>query len=174
MRRISRRAPGGDAQPPPTLSGMPPRGPLTPEGMGKMNNLIIQKQNNHLRIIIKGELASRMFWLFESRMKEEIEPFMSVEINLNAVEFIDSSGIGFLLSIKNAVERKGGTFFLASPSFRTMRVLNKLLLNTVFNVIDDAPQFKDHALHENAGNAESTTYAWNSEQFAGAALATVA
>lgn len=141
-----------------------------------MNSLKIQKQNNHLRINIKGELAYQMFWLFEPRMKNEIEPFMNVEIHLNEVNFIDSSGVGFLLRIKNVVERKGGTFFVVSPSFKIMRVLKNLLLDTVFPVIEDTSQFINFSHPDNACEAGivSITYAWNSEQYSEAALLPVA
>lgn len=135
-----------------------------------MNSLKIQKQNNHLRIFISGELAYQTFWSFESRMKKEIKPFTRVEIDLSDVDFIDSSGIGFILRIKNAAERKGGTFFIAAPSLKVMRILKKLLLNTVFPIIED----ETYSGAWDAIEARTMKCAVNAPHFLNAALQPVA
>jgi anti-anti-sigma factor len=141
-----------------------------------MNSLKIKKQNGQLHIFITGDLEYQMLWLYESRLEIEIEPSMTVQMHLGNVDFIDSSGIGFLLRIKNMVECSGGTLIITAVSFRARRILNKLLLNRVFTFTEEArPSGECEGADEIFTiDMETVKKALRAEQYAAAALPSVA
>src|SRR5258708_4298944 len=58
-------------------------------------------------------------------------------LNLRAVEYIDSSGLGQLISIWTSIRNKGGHMTIVSPTKRVERLLEITRLNTVFEIFAD-------------------------------------
>ncbi|MGA1976752.1 MAG: STAS domain-containing protein [Bacteroidales bacterium] len=58
-------------------------------------------------------------------------------LNLQGVEYIDSSGFGCLLSILKSARNNYCTLKLAKPEPAVMLVLHTLHLHTVFDIFDD-------------------------------------
>lgn len=61
----------------------------------------------------------------------------NIVLNLSEVPYIDSSGIGELVSSFVAVRREGGTVRLLSLTRRVREVLQIVKLLTVFEIFDD-------------------------------------
>jgi anti-sigma B factor antagonist len=58
-------------------------------------------------------------------------------LNLSGVEYIDSSGLGQLISIWTSIRNKGGHMTVFSPTKRVDRLLEITRLNTVFEIFAD-------------------------------------
>ena len=57
-----------------------------------------------------------------------------VVLDLRGVELIDGAGLGRLLAILHRVNANGGTLRLASPTRRTLNLLQLTNLDTVFEI----------------------------------------
>jgi len=58
-------------------------------------------------------------------------------LNLRGVEYIDSSGLGQLISIWTSIRNKAGHLTILSPTKRVDRLLEITRLNTVFEIFAD-------------------------------------
>src|SRR5215475_2113287 len=58
-------------------------------------------------------------------------------LNLTGLEYMDSSGIGQLLSIWTSIKNKGGHMTIVRPSARIQRLFEITKLGTVFEFFDD-------------------------------------
>lgn len=75
-------------------------------------------------------------------LKGKIEDLCSVEgrniaIDLAAVSFIGSLGIGLLSFAKKLVESTGGAFCLLAPNKSVMAVIKRLKLENMFNIYEN-------------------------------------
>ena len=64
-------------------------------------------------------------------------PVSHYEIHLGELEYIDSSGVGMLLMLHEACEKKHSTLTLVKPSVQVMKVLRLTRLEQMFNIVDD-------------------------------------
>lgn len=60
----------------------------------------------------------------------------SILIDLGKVPYVDSTGIGFLVSSHTAVTNQGGDFKLLSPNPRVREVLRITKLDKIFEIFD--------------------------------------
>ena len=60
----------------------------------------------------------------------------SILIDLGKVPYVDSTGIGFLVSSHTAVTSQGGDFKLLSPNPRVREVLRITKLDKIFEIFD--------------------------------------
>ncbi len=58
-------------------------------------------------------------------------------LNLAALEYIDSSGLGELVASLTAVSRLGGSMNLLSPAKRVRELLQITKVNSLFQIFDD-------------------------------------
>ena len=58
-------------------------------------------------------------------------------LNLRGVDYIDSSGLGQMISIWTSIRNKGGHMTVLSPTRRVDRLLDITRLNTVFEIFAD-------------------------------------
>ena len=58
-------------------------------------------------------------------------------LNLAAVTYIDSDGLGELISIWTSIRRAGGRLILLRPVERVQELFRITKLNTVFEILDD-------------------------------------
>lgn len=56
-------------------------------------------------------------------------------LNLAAVDYVDSSGLGQLVSIWTSIRNKGGHMTVLSPTKRVERLLEITRLDTIFTVV---------------------------------------
>ncbi|MDP9093338.1 MAG: STAS domain-containing protein [Actinomycetota bacterium] len=60
-------------------------------------------------------------------------------LDLSAVTFIDSTGIGALVKINNAAHDRGASLKLLRPSRRVSEILHLTAMDQIFDVDDDQP-----------------------------------
>jgi anti-sigma B factor antagonist len=63
-------------------------------------------------------------------------------VNLEKVEYIDSSGLGQLVALWTSVRTRGGNLVLMRPGERVRRLLTVTRLNVVFDVYQDEAKAK--------------------------------
>lgn len=61
----------------------------------------------------------------------------NILVDMSKVPFVDSTGIGFLVSSQAGVTKEGGSFKLLNPNPRVREVLKITRLDKVFEVFDD-------------------------------------
>jgi anti-sigma B factor antagonist len=61
----------------------------------------------------------------------------SILVDMSKVPFVDSTGIGFLVSSQAGVSKEGGAFKLLNPNPRIREVLKITRLDRVFEVFDE-------------------------------------
>lgn len=72
--------------------------------------------------------------IFRERVRSELTGTSKIVIDLSSVEYIDSGGLGILVSLHTTAKNRGGDIKLVSPTERVERVLGETKLNTVFSV----------------------------------------
>lgn len=69
-------------------------------------------------------------------VKKLIPAYKQIVLNMKAVVYIDSGGLGTLISLYSSVRAAGGEMKLASLSARTLELLQITKLLTVFDIRD--------------------------------------
>jgi anti-sigma B factor antagonist len=83
--------------------------------------------------IIGSSLNDELIQLIESTLNSNI---ILCAIDISKVRFINSSGIGLLISILTRFRNKGGEVFLVNPSGHVKKLLIITKLNAIFNIVD--------------------------------------
>jgi anti-sigma B factor antagonist len=94
------------------------------------------------------DLAGRL-WVQEQPLHDQVralldEGFRFLILNLEKVDYIDSSGLGQLVSIWTSVRSRNGNIVLLRPTDRVRRLLRTTALYIVFDVFDDEQRARDH------------------------------
>jgi len=62
-------------------------------------------------------------------------------LRMNEVSYIDSCGLGELVTVYTSVRNLGGTVRLLTPSEKVRNLLSLTKLDTVFDILEDAAPF---------------------------------
>jgi anti-sigma B factor antagonist len=92
------------------------------------------------------DCAGRIVFGEESgKLREVVFPLLSqhkqVTLNLTSVTYVDSGGLGTLVSLYTSARNRGGTINLAGLNQRVMELMNLTKLATVFEIfpgVEDA------------------------------------
>ena len=84
-----------------------------------------------------GRLDASSSGRFKTRMAEEILPGGKLLIDLTGLEFLDSSGIGALISIHRKSTASGGEVKLVCLNDRIRQVLALTRADRLFDIYDD-------------------------------------
>src|SRR4051812_42762075 len=87
------------------------------------------------------DLSGRMSVL-ESTLPAQVKTFLeqgqrSFIVNLDAVSYVDSSGLGQLVTIWISIRNKSGQLILIHPTARVRELFHISKLDTVFHIVDD-------------------------------------
>ena len=87
------------------------------------------------------DLAGRL-WVQEQPLHDQVralleEGYHLLILNLEKVDYIDSSGLGQLVSIWTSVRSRNGNVVLLRPTERVRRLLRTTALYIVFDVFDE-------------------------------------
>ncbi len=101
-----------------------------------MENMKIDKDGEAVFVSLSGELTLEVTDL----IKGELEVLMQEEwkilvFELSQITFMDSSGIGFLVSVNNQVKQAGRQFYLYKVSSQTLKTLKLVNLYSFFNIL---------------------------------------
>ncbi len=96
----------------------------------------MSQEGNKLKITLKGKITFENTGSIREKMKEILkdEGIKHLELNMEEVPFIDSSGLGLLVSIKNTLIRKDGTFTLINLSETVKKIMKQTGLDRYFGI----------------------------------------
>ena len=87
------------------------------------------------------DLAGRL-WILDLPLRDLMNGLLNQDyrhfvLNLAGVDYIDSSGLGQLISIWTSVRSKQGHMTLLNPTKRVLRLFDITRLNTVFEISEN-------------------------------------
>jgi anti-sigma B factor antagonist len=85
---------------------------------------------DRINALITEEIREKTAVLFENQQSK-------VVIDLKGVEYIDSSGFGYLLSILRDARNNYGTLKISGPEPSVLKLFETLHLHTVFEIYSD-------------------------------------
>lgn len=98
--------------------------------------LNIKQQGNEYRIYVK---CSRLTLAYSEELKDEVKPLLGVEgvnviIDLEGVQFIDSSGVGSLISLAKQAKVSNSTLTIENPEQGVKELFTLLRLDLILNI----------------------------------------
>ena len=110
-----------------------------------MLDINILKDSNYLWVDVKGKLiieedGKNMFEQINSNINEECS---NIVLNLQDLEYINSSGFNNLLKILTSSRNMGGDTFLCNINSVIEKLLISTKLNTIFRVENGIENLKD-------------------------------
>jgi len=92
--------------------------------------------------ILSFENVSKLNILVAQSLKEEIAQYLNkpgkkIVLNLDGIEYVDSSGFGALLSILRNAKNNDSSFKVCNISEDVMELVKLLQLHNVFEIHDD-------------------------------------
>jgi anti-sigma B factor antagonist len=100
----------------------------------KVDNVVVYDMSGKLTI---GEPVMHLRESLRSQVNEGARKFI---LNLHDVSYIDSSGLGELVSSYSSIRSKGGDVKLLHLTSKTKDLLQMTKLLTVFDTYDDEPK----------------------------------
>jgi anti-sigma B factor antagonist len=100
--------------------------------------LVIRQRNVPDVVIL--DLNGRL-WILDLPLRDLMNSLLSegkrnFVLNLTGVDYIDSSGLGQLITIWTSIKNRGGHMTVLNPTKRVHRLLDITRLDTVFRVFD--------------------------------------
>lgn len=104
-----------------------------------MENLRLATREGVLFAALMGEVTLVKIEDIKSRLDQALEDESRdfLVLDLDKVTFIDSSGIGFLVSLATRLKGQGRRFILFRPSEPVIKLLNLVKLTSFFELIED-------------------------------------
>lgn len=94
--------------------------------------------NASAHITAPDEVSAATARLWRDRMEHEIKPeHEEACIDLSKTRFIDSSGLGVLLTLNKKLRARGATLKLINPSPAVCQLIELTRLHRVFEIIHD-------------------------------------
>jgi anti-sigma B factor antagonist len=106
--------------------------------------------------VVIVDVAGRLCFL-DVTLRERINEWLeeghrAFVLNLANVPYVDSFGLGQLITISNSIRSKGGQMILLQPTDHVRALLQITRLNTVFNISEE----ETHAVRSVGTNAFQT------------------
>ena len=100
---------------------------------------LIIKQRNVSEIVVL-DLVGRL-WILDLPLRDLVNGILikgrhNFVLNLAGVNYIDSSGLGQLISIWTSIRSRGGHMTILNPSKRVQRLFDITRLNSVFEICE--------------------------------------
>ena len=102
-------------------------------------NLVDKREDNYLILSVTGNIVLEE----TTKLKERVEQFIEdpnvagIVINCENVKFIDSSGLGLIVSIYKTLKKMEKHFALTSLSDRTMEIFTLTKLDNILTIAKD-------------------------------------
>ena len=90
---------------------------------------------------ISGRLSVMEGTLREAMQRSLIAGHRQFILKMNDVSYIDSCGLGELVSIYTSVRKSGGHVRILAPSERVRELLDITKLDTIFEILEDTTPF---------------------------------
>ena len=104
----------------------------------------IKVDNNFLVVILSGDLIGEENGpkIIEELGKHNIKGDLNVIVDISNVRYINSSGIGVLITLLTKARNKGGELCLIKPSDSVQKLLIITKLQAIFKVFDTISEAK--------------------------------
>jgi anti-sigma B factor antagonist len=101
-------------------------------------NIVSRSPNQETRILsIEGEIdVYTSVQLKEHVLSAISEGVRKVVLNLSQVEYLDSTGLGVMISVLKHLRENQGNLIIVSPTTRTTRVFEITGLHKIFTIYD--------------------------------------
>ncbi len=89
-------------------------------------------------LVISGirELTATLTSELKDRAKQSFAPDLKdIDFDCTSLDFIDSSGLGALISVQKLAGERGGKFRLLAPKPAILQVMELTRLNRVFEIV---------------------------------------
>ena len=109
---------------------------------------LLIRQRNVTEVVIL-DLTGRL-WILDLPLRDLMnrllgESHRNFVLNLTDVEYIDSSGLGQLITIWTSIKNRGGQMAVYNPSKRVQRLFDITRLDTVFRICEKESEAVDLA-----------------------------
>ena len=106
--------------------------------------------------VVVLDLFGRL-WILDLPLRDKMNGFLNdgnrrFVVNLAGVEYIDSSGLGQLVSIWVSVKNRRGHLTLLNPTKRVQRLFEITRLNTIFEIFENELE----AVHQASKSVEAS------------------
>jgi anti-sigma B factor antagonist len=110
-----------------------------------MEGLSMDGKNDTLVAAYDGELTLEVTQDLKENVRQALEEtgYSRFVLDLSKVNFIDSSGIGFLVSMASRMKSAGVDFHLYKPSTQVGKTLELVQLKNHFNTIDSERELEE-------------------------------
>lgn len=98
----------------------------------------VSREGSCATVTVAGELELVQGDKLEAAVRRLLADVERVVVDLNGVTFMDSSGLGALIAVRQAAEEAGSGFALRSPTQAVTRVLELTSTASIFEV--EAPE----------------------------------
>ncbi|MCL1057907.1 STAS domain-containing protein [Shewanella gelidimarina] len=106
-------------------------------------------QNNACKITLPVEMVMTQTPTLRAAILQKINSGMiQLVIDLNQVQYIDSSGLSVLISALKKVEEQGGEIVLLSPTAGVRALIELTRLHHVFSIYEDETAAIDYICNE--------------------------
>lgn len=96
---------------------------------------LIKVSEHYVNVILNGKLYAHEAGLLRDELVEEIERGATeVRIDLSDVSYIDSSGLGVLITVHKMMKEKNGTSVLTGVQGMVGELLRRTRLNKVLTI----------------------------------------
>lgn len=98
-------------------------------------NIEINESDDQVNVIVNGDIEMMTIKEFKEKLFDLGQNVdKDVELDLSNVDYIDSSGVGVLISLMKLQKKKGKNLKIAKVSSQVMNVLQLSSLSDVFNL----------------------------------------
>lgn len=104
--------------------------------MNRNSEIYIEKTGDILVITLSGALNASLGERLLEKLKTQLERARNVLIDLTDVDYLDSAGMGALVSIQMSTKRKGDRCILAGLQGAPLEVMKSSQLLRIFQVQD--------------------------------------
>ncbi len=106
---------------------------------------MLKHESNNGIEILSFDNVSKLNILIAQSLKEEVAQYLTnantkLILNLEGIEYVDSSGFGALLSILRNAKNNDSQFKLCNMSSEVMELVKLLQLHNVFDIYDNINQ----------------------------------
>ena len=103
-----------------------------------MEGLLVEKKNGFVTVVYSGEITLDVTPGIKAKIRTATESvdYKNLIMDLSNVSFIDSSGIGFLVSLNSKTRNAGKTFYLLKPSPQVVKTLDLVQMTKYFKIVN--------------------------------------
>jgi anti-sigma B factor antagonist len=95
----------------------------------------VKDEGNKIKIIINGDIEMMTIKSFKQKLFEIGQQIdKDIEIDMSNVDYIDSSGVGVLISLLKLQKKKGKNLEIFKVSSKVLNILKLSSLADVFNI----------------------------------------